>query len=170
MECKHIEDLLSPYLEDELTGEERQTVEEHLASCPACAELFSLMKEAQTSLSTFPELEISRDLVERLYGIPRKKKRFSLVYDFLLRPSLQPILAAVTILLTVVSFYMFHPNRSAIDEAIERQFHLGVSKVEKLYYEAESLTHSLGEYKNSLLISLKNLNPFKENEDTQTKK
>ncbi len=169
MACKHTEDLLSPYLEDELTGKERQTVEEHLASCPACTELLSLMKEAKISLSTFPELEISQDLTERLYGIPRKKKRFSLVYDFLLRPSLQPILAAATILLTVVSFYMFHPNRSTINEAIERQFHIGVSKVEKLYAEAESLTQSLGEYKDSLLVSLKNLNPFKGNEDTQTK-
>ena len=169
MECKNIEELLSPYLEDELTQQERQAVEEHLASCPACTILLSLMKEAHISLSTFPELEVSRDLVEKLYGVPQKKKRFSLVYDFLLRPSFQPILAAVAILLTVVSFYMFHPNRNAIDEAIERQFHIGLSKVEKLYAEAESVTNSLGEYKDSFLVSLKNLNPFKGNEDTQPK-
>ncbi len=169
MECHNIEELLSPYIEDELTREEKKAVEEHLTSCQACAELISYMKEARSSLSTFPELEIRQGLLEKLYGLPRKKKRFSLVYDFLLRPSLQPILAAATILLTVVSFYMFHPNRSALDEAIERQLHLGVSKVEKLYAEAESITQSLGEYKDSFLVSLKNLNPFKGNEDTQPK-
>jgi hypothetical protein len=127
------------------------------------------MKEARSSLATFPELEASQDLLEKLYGLPRKKKRFSLVYDFLLRPSLQPILAAATILLTVVSFYMFHPNRSAINDVIERQLHLGLSKIEKIYAEAESITHSLGEYKDSLLVSLNSLNPFKGNEDTQPK-
>jgi hypothetical protein len=78
-------------------------------------------------------------------------------------------MAAATILLTVVSFYMFHPNRSAINDAIERQFHLGLSKIEKLYAEAESITQSLGEYKDSFLFSLNNLNPFKGNEDTQPK-
>lgn len=169
MGCKDIEELLSPYLEDELTPQERQAVEKHLSSCPSCRELLSLMKEARISLSTFPELEVSRELVEKLYGVPHKKKRFSLVYDFLLRPSFQPVLAAATILLTVVSFYTFHPDRNAINDAIERQFHLGKSKVERLYAEAESLTHSLGEYKDNFLVSLKNLSPFKGNEDTQSK-
>ncbi len=169
MECKNIEELLSPYLEDELAQPERQAIEEHLAFCKACVELFSFMKEARLSLSTFPELEISQELVEKLYGVPQKKKRFSLVYDFLLRPSFQPILATATILLTVVSFYMFHPNRGAINDTIERHFRLGLSKVEKLYAEAESITDSLGEYKDSFLVSLKNLNPFKGNEDTQPK-
>jgi hypothetical protein len=169
MECKNIEELLSPYLEDELTEQEREAVEAHLASCPTCAGILSFMKEARSTLSTFPELEVSQELVEKLYTLPRKKKRFSLVYDFLLRPSFQPIMAAATILLTVVSFYMFHPNRSAINDAIERQFHLGLSKIEKLYAEAESITQSLGEYKDSFLFSLNNLNPFKGNEDTQPK-
>jgi anti-sigma factor RsiW len=169
MECKNIEELLSPYLEDGLNLRQREAVEVHLASCPSCSELLSFMKEARISLETFPELEVSQNLMERLYGVPRRKKRFRLVQDFLLRPSLQPILAAATILLTVVSFYAFHPNRSAINDAIERQFHLGISKVQKLYAEADSITHSLDEYKDSFFLSLKNLNPFKGNEDTDTK-
>ena len=169
MECKTIEDLLSPYLEDELTLEERQTMEEHLRSCQSCAELLSFMEEARTSLATLPELEVSEDLTKKLYDLPQKKKKFSLVFDFLLRPSLQPVMAAATVLLVVVSFYMFHPNRSAIDRALERQLHIGYSKVEKLYAEAESITHSLNEYKDNLLVSIKKLKPFIGNEDNQSK-
>lgn len=168
MECKAVEDLLSPYLEDELSLEERQNIEEHLQICQSCAEMLSFMKEAQISLATLPELEVSEDLIERLYNLPQKKKKFSLVFDFLLRPSLQPIMAAATVLLVVVSFYMFHPNRSAIDRAVERQLHIGYSKVERLYAEAESITQSLNEYKDNLLVSIKNLKPFRGNEDKKS--
>lgn len=169
MECKTIEELLSPYLEGELAQEERQAIQDHLRSCRNCAELFSFMRETRMSLTTFPEIEISEDLIKRLYDLPQKKKRFSLVFDFLLRPSLQPVMAAVTILLMAVSFYIFHPNRSAIDRALERQLHIGYSKVERLYAEAESITHSLNEYKDNLLVSIKNLKPFRGNEDKQQK-
>ncbi|MDH4257635.1 MAG: zf-HC2 domain-containing protein [Candidatus Aminicenantes bacterium] len=169
MECKRIEELLSPYLEDELTQEERQAVQGHLRSCQNCADLLSFMKETQMSLSTFPELEVSEGLIEKLYDLPQKKKRFSVVFEILLRPSLQPIMAAATVLLVMISFYAFHPNRNAINRSIERQFHIGFSKVEKLYAEAESFTQTLGEYKDNLLVSIKNLKPFRGNEDEQPK-
>lgn len=169
MECKTIENLLSPYLEDELTLEERKNIEEHLQSCQSCAELLSFMEDARVSLAAFPELEVSKDLTKKLYDLPQKKKKFSLVLDLLLRPSLQPVMAAATVLLVVVSFYIFHPNRSAIDRALERQLHIGYSKVERLYAEAESITHSLNEYKDNLLVSIKKLKPFRGNEDKQSR-
>jgi predicted anti-sigma-YlaC factor YlaD len=160
MKCEKIEELLSPYLENELSPEEKRLVEEHLESCKECRLLFSSLEEAQRSLSRFPELEVSERLSERLYSIPAKKKRFRLSFDFLLRPSLQPILAAATVLLTLISFYAFNPNRKAIDKSIDRQFHLGLNKVEKLYAKAESFTSNLGEYKDDILTSLKNIKIF----------
>jgi anti-sigma factor RsiW len=169
MGCERIEDLLSPYLEDDLTKEQRQAVETHLSTCARCDELLSLMRETTVSLSSFPEVDVRERLVEKLYELPKKRRKFRFVPDFLLRPSFQPIMAAATVLLVFVSFYVFHPERSAINQAIERQFKIGVSKVEKLYAEAESLTHSLGEYKDNLLVSIKNFKPFRGNEDEQPK-
>jgi len=169
MECERIEELLSPYLEDDLTKEERQNVNAHLYTCAGCAELLSLMREAKESLSSFPEVEVSEGLTEKLYELPQKRRKFHFVADFLLRPSFQPIMAAATVLLVFVSFYVFHPERSAINRSIERQFHIGFSKVEKLYAEAESITHTLDEYKDNLLVSIKNLKPFRGNEDEQPK-
>lgn len=169
MGCERIEELLSPYLEDDLTQEQKQTVEDHLHTCPSCAELLSLMREARESMSFFPEVEVSEELAEKLYALPHKRNKFRFISDILLRPSLQPVMAAATVLLVIVSFYMFHPQRNAINRSIERQFHIGISKVEKLYAEAEYITHSLGEYKDNLLVSLKNLKPFKGNEDEQPK-
>jgi hypothetical protein len=167
MGCERIEELLSPYFEDELEQEERRTVENHLRTCTSCAEMLLLLRETKESLSSFPELDVSEALTEKLYDLPQKKKRFGFVIDFLVRPSFQPIMAAATVLLVIVSFYMFNPERSAINRSIERQFHLGFSKVEKLYAEADSITHTLGEYKDNLLVSLKNLKPFRGDEDKE---
>jgi len=169
MGCERIEELLSPYLEDELTQEQKQTVDTHIHTCPSCAELLSLMREATESLSFFPEVDVSESLIEKLYELPQKRRKFRFIADFLLRPSFQPIMAAATVLLVFVSFYMFNPERSAINRSIERQFNIGFSKVEKIYAEAESITHTLGEYKVSLLVSIKNFNPFRGNEDEQPK-
>jgi hypothetical protein len=167
MGCERIEELLSPYLENELTQEERQTVDTHILACSDCAELLSLMKQTTESLASFPEVEVSDNLIEKLCGLPQKRKKFHFVKDFLLRPAYQPVLAAATILLVFVSFYAFHPERSAINRSVERQFKIGFSKVEKLYAEAGSITQTLGEYKDSFLVSIKNLKPFRGNEDEQ---
>ncbi len=169
MGCERIQELLSPYVEDELTQEQRQSVESHIHTCQNCKALLSLMNETRKSLSFFPEVDVSEGLREKLYDIPQKRKKFRLVFNFLLRPSFQPIMAAATILLVMVSFYMFHPEKSAINRSIERQLHIGFGKVERLYAEAESITHSLGEYKDNLLVSLKNLKPFRGNKDEKPK-
>ncbi len=165
MECELFENLLSPYLEDELTAEERLAVEEHLESCADCSLLFDLMSETQESLADFPQAEMSEELLERLYEIPHKKRKFRLSLDFLGRPALQPYMAAATILLTVMSFYLFHPEKSAIDKSINRQVHLGYGKIGKLYSEAETFTTSLGEQRDNILDTIKRKQPFGRNGD-----
>lgn len=165
MECERIEELLSPYLEDELNPEEKRAVESHLRTCPSCVGLLSLLKETHASLADFPEIEVSESLFERLSTIPTRKKRFRISLDFMLRPSLQPILAGAAVLLMMISFYLFHPNRDNIDKSVNRQVHIGYSKIEKLYAKAESLTDNVGAYKDNILVSLKKVNPFGGNED-----
>lgn len=157
MKCERIEEILSPYLEDELSPEVKKEVEKHLKTCQDCSALLSFLRKARESLSDFPELELSENLLNRLYSIPRRKKGFRLSLDFLLRPSLQPVLAAATALLTLISFYVFNPDRDLINKAIDRQIHLGYSKVEKLYARAESFATGLGEYKDNILVSLKKI-------------
>ena len=168
MKCKKIEELLSPYLEDELNPEEKGAVANHLKTCENCSLLFSLMKETQESLADFPELEVSENLLDRLYSIPSKKKKFKLRlpnFDFLVRPSLQPVLTVATIMLIMISFYFYGPNKSSIDKSISRKIHLGYSKIERLYAKAESFTASLGEHKDNILVSLKNIKLLGGNED-----
>lgn len=160
MECRNIEDLLSPYLDGELSFKEKQTVVEHLEVCKNCSSLFSMMKELTESMVDFPEIEASEDLLNRLSEIPEKRKKFKFGFNILLRPALQPVVAVLGILLIATIFYIFHPNRNQINKTIDRQLHLGYSKIEKLYSKAESFSADLGEYKDNILVSLKSTKFF----------
>jgi predicted anti-sigma-YlaC factor YlaD len=165
MECHKIENLLSPYLEDELSPREKQEVERHLESCSGCADLFNLLKETTRSLSSFPEVDVRPELFLELERIPEKKKRRIFILDILTRPALQPVMAAAGILLVLFSFYMFHPNRSGINKAVNRHLHMGYSKIERLFARTKSFTSSLGEYKDEIVVSLKNIKLFRGEEE-----
>ena len=165
MKCEHIEELLSSYIEDELAADERRAVKEHLRICRNCVTLLSLLQETTDSLARFPQAEVSEGLLEKIYAIPTQKKKFSLRLDFLLKPSLQPILAAATVLMTVVSFYTFNPNRDAINKSINRQLHLGYRKAGYIYSKAESFAASLGEHKDNILESIKSVKLFGRGEE-----
>ncbi len=160
MKCDRIEELLSPYLEGDLAADEKALVEEHLQTCRECGLLAAALNDTRGALAGFPELEVSPSLRARLYGIQERKKRHSFALDFLLKPSLQPVFAAATIFLTLLSFYFFNPNKRSFDRAIDQQIHLGYSQVEKLYARAESWTDRLGGYKDEILSSVKNWKIF----------
>jgi len=167
MECKHIEKLLSPYLDNELDPAERLQVEKHLNQCPSCAQLYAALQETVDALSEMPELEISEDLRKRLYKIEQKKSKagFKSRLEFLLRPAFQPIMAAIAAVMVLLSVYTFHPNRSQINKAIERQIHIGYSKISRLVSKAESFTDSLKGQKDTILVSLKDIDLFGESEE-----
>lgn len=164
MMCDKFEELLTSYADGELGPEQRDLVDRHVRACPGCAALLSALRSADESLASFPEIEPSTRLREKLYAIPgRKKFRFSL--DILLRPALQPVFAAATVFLVVFSFYMLSPEKNRINKAIGRQFHRGYNQAEKLYAKAESFTDSLGAYADSVFDSLKKINPLSKSEE-----
>jgi anti-sigma factor RsiW len=165
MNCERIEELLSSYLERDLSPEDKREVEAHLEICPSCAELLAALRETQEALAGFPELEPSPALMVKLYAIPEKKRFFKQAFDFLLRPSLQPVFAAFSTLFIALSFVFFLPQGRGIQKALNRQLHLGYSQVEKLYAKAGSFTDELGSIKDSVVDSLKTLNPLKGQEE-----
>ncbi len=164
MMCDKFEDLLTSYADGELEPGQKDLVDRHVRACPGCAALLSALLSTDTSLAAFPEIEPSPRLREKLYAIPdRKKFRFSL--NLLLRPALQPVLAAATVFLVVFSFYMLSPEKSRINKAIGRQFDWGYNQAEKLYAKAGSVTDSLGAYAESVFDSLKKINPLSKSEE-----
>ena len=157
--CDRIEGLLASYVDGDLGPEDTELVRLHLASCPACATLAACLTSADEAFAAFPEIEPSPALRARLRAVPaRRRLRFSL--DVLLKPSLQPIFAAATIVAVALSLYMASPDKKRIEEAVTRQLHRGYSAFEKLTARAGALTDSLVAAADSLYASIKTLNPL----------
>jgi len=164
MSCNRTENLLAAYADGELGAEDRAFVEEHLRTCPGCAVLLGLLKAATESLAAFPEVEPSPALRTRLRAIPVRKRRFLALPEWVLKPSLQPVFAAASLVLVLFSFYMFNPDKQYINNAVGRLFHRGVGTIEKIYAQAGTVTDALGGYAENVLVSLEKINPLKRNE------
>lgn len=161
MTCERIEELLSAYLEGELGPAEKAEVEAHLAGCPACSEFAGLMKEGLEAMAGFPEIEPSPALFARLYAVPEKaRKRKSAartVFDWLTRPALQPVYAAATAVLIVLSFVLFHPEGQGIRKRIDVGLHRGIGTVEKLWADAGTLKGQVGALTGDVIKSFNTL-------------
>lgn len=171
MTCERFEELLSAYLEGGLAAAERAEVESHLASCPACADLAGLMKEMMAAAAAFPEVEPSPALYAKLYDIPEaergKKPGFRTVFDWLAKPSLQPVYATLTVVLLALSFVLFHPEGSGIRKQINLKLHQGIGTVEKLYAGAGTLKSEVGSFAGNVVKSIKTLDLLKGGEGIQ---
>lgn len=158
--CERIEGLLASYVDGELGPDEKALVEAHLAACLECAALAACLKSADAALAAFPDIEPAPVLMQKLRTVPAPRRRFRLSFDVLLRPSLQPVFAVATILAVGFSLYMASPDKKRIDQAINRQIHLGYSAFEKLTARAGALTDSLGAAADNLFVSLGKINPL----------
>jgi anti-sigma factor RsiW len=168
MSCDRIQDLIAGYVDNDLPAADKALVESHCAACADCAGLLAALKDAGEALASFPEVEPSPALLEKLYEIPVRKRGRRWSLGFFLKPSLQPILAAATVFMALVSLYFLNPDRKAFDKAVSREFHRGISRIERLYAEAESVTDSLGAYASNVFTALKALNPLGPREDKKT--
>jgi hypothetical protein len=169
MTCERIQELLSAFLEGDLSQAENTLVEAHLAACPDCAAGLAILSRTQRALAGFPELDVSPGLQARLAAIPQRKRKFSFSLDFVVKPALQPVFAAATIFMTLLSFYLFNPNKKDIDRAIDLKVHSGYGQVEKLYAKAGSFTDRLGDTAENIFVSVKNWKIFGGGEDEPDK-
>ena len=62
MNCKIVQELLSPYLDGAVTGTEMQAVRQHLDSCSACSREFSLLRQTQQLLASAGRPRVPADL------------------------------------------------------------------------------------------------------------
>jgi len=165
MDCDRVQELLAAYSDSDFAPEEVLSIENHLRACGECASLAALLREADAALAAFPQIDPGRELYDRLIAIPSRKPRFRTIFAVLQRPALQPIMAAATVLLAVLSLYLLYPGRAQINKTLARTFHRGIGQVEKIYAEAGSLTDTLGSYAENVFVSLKSLNPLGKNKD-----
>jgi len=171
MTCERMEELLSAYLEGELAAAERAEFEAHLAACPECAELVGLMRETMAAAASFPEVEPSPALYARLYAVPEEKRAkrrlVRPVFEWLARPALQPVYAALTAFIAVLTFVLFHPEGQGIRKKIDIGLHRGFGTVEKLYADAGSIKGEVGTLARNVVKSFDALGLSRANENNK---
>ncbi len=67
--------------------------------------------------------------------------------------------------MTLVSFYLFGPNKAAIDRSIDRTVHQGYSQVERLFVKTGFVKDRLEAHKDKLLVSIRDLELFDGSKD-----
>jgi anti-sigma factor RsiW len=75
MTCKELVELVTNYLENSLSPEERQRFEAHLATCTGCAVYLDQIRKTITLLGTLTEETIPQRASDELLHIFRNWKR-----------------------------------------------------------------------------------------------
>jgi anti-sigma factor RsiW len=75
MECTRVHELLSDHLEGTLNEVLRGEAEAHLAGCADCRALREALVEVVETLRAFPDLEPSRNLVDRVVAATRELRQ-----------------------------------------------------------------------------------------------
>jgi anti-sigma factor RsiW len=122
MKCGEIQELLTAYVDGEVTSKEKIIAEEHLASCVSC----TTTAKVETSLKTLvhekgQSVPVPHNLREKIGKVPLGKRRHSVFQRPLiwLRTGPLPVyaLAAAALLLFIFPNFLFQ-KRSLIEEAI----------------------------------------------------
>lgn len=114
MECKRIKELLSPYLDKELTGKETALVEEHLRRCSRCPGELERLKRTVHLVSSLEEVEPPKDFLSEIHRKMRVESRLKRFLNkvFFPLPIKLPLeaLAAVLIAAVIISLNRYYPS------------------------------------------------------------
>src|SRR5438105_3942812 len=70
MNCAQVEELLSAYLDNALTSEERRVVAVHLHHCERCSSMLADFRRFDALLSELPRVHPTPELRERIFASP----------------------------------------------------------------------------------------------------
>jgi hypothetical protein len=96
-----------------------------------------------------------------------KRRLFRPVFEWLARPALQPVYAALTGVFIVLSFALFHPEGRGLRKAVEVQFHRGLGAVERLYADAGGIKGEIKALSANIVRSFDSLGLGREDEKKQ---
>jgi predicted anti-sigma-YlaC factor YlaD len=99
-QCLHIEELLSGYLDDELTQQQSQQVSAHIDTCPHCKQSYEQLASLQQEVNMMKMPEMETDRLDQIMNEPVAKATQSLGWVVLL------IGIAIALVFALTSFYV----------------------------------------------------------------
>jgi len=102
MNCRRVVNLMSAYVDGELTGEEMLAIRRHMSECEECAEEHKLTRMTKLALANLrtaaPRKDLARSIVMQLdeVQIPRYQRYVSSVFQ-VMHEKLSPVAAALAV-------------------------------------------------------------------------
>lgn len=125
MECPRIEERLSEYMERTLPPEEMAEVARHLGTCDACAAMLEEMRYIQLACKSYPALEFSTKLLDRILlrtsGRTRTRTLSERLRESLVRPMMTPRFAfgsVLALLFVALSVGLMRPHMQNIGSSL----------------------------------------------------
>jgi predicted anti-sigma-YlaC factor YlaD len=146
MDCQKIEDLISMYIEDELSRELHDEVALHLDECEECRKL---KEKIEDLMGFFPELEeeVPFYLKNRLYYIPESQETEAMLESryYLLR-WIAAVIGTFVLFLNLFYFTNIYPPAN-------RVLHSAAGQIQTITVQAEAFIQKVAETRGMVLIS-----------------
>jgi hypothetical protein len=131
IDCYHFKNLISDYIDGNISFNNRKDFEEHLDSCPTCRSLFQSVLSTKNAMRNFAAVSVSQDFMPRLqnkisaytntFNQPNSTKGIS-------SPKIPPLTYgfAVAFLIVLVTFFIVNSHQydepnTAIPPVVKQQ-------------------------------------------------
>lgn len=140
MNCETMEELLSAYIDGEATAEERQTVEQHIASCASCRAALQDFSTVQTLSRMLPVLDAPQGFRQRVTErVERTSRTWFRIRQFAPRFALGTI--ALLLISTGVLFWQW--RQSPVNQPEQYAASVEVYAEDILFEDVSATTDSL---------------------------
>lgn|SRR5690554_3967200 len=112
MNCHRIQNLLSSYLDQELSADSRRLVRKHLFQCSSCARLYEELTQVKRTLGNLEPPSSPGDILQKVYFYRKGKLLEQTVFW-----GKRLVLTAVWILLFLLTSFLLFPGSAPPDLA-----------------------------------------------------
>jgi Putative zinc-finger/Predicted integral membrane protein (DUF2275) len=145
--CKEIENNLSLYLDDLLSGADKQAVEEHLKSCPRCTKALVQLSKTHTLVNNLAEVEPPAWFKQKIMAKVREeseKKSFVQKWFYPLRIKI-PVQILATVFIAVLAVYIYRAGEEQMKEVVPSSVPAPVMEVQKSQLPEQKIKTSADE-------------------------
>ena len=131
--CKDIENNLPLYLDNSLSGADKQTVEEHLKSCPLCTKALIQLRKTQSLVNNLAEIEPPAWFKQKIIAKVREeaeKKSLVQKWFYPLRIKI-PVQILATVFIAVLAVYIYRAGEEQMKEVVPSSAPAPVMEVSK---------------------------------------
>lgn len=147
MNCHRVQSLLSAYLDQEISSEERRLIRNHIFNCPDCAQCFEDLSRIKNCLGSLEPPSSQVDLIDHLLYY-----KLHVDHSFPSNPWMWgkrlTLTAACIFLFLLTSFYLFpvnSPNRMIAGQEVEFNVQDNFTPYQLVTEQSSSVNLFLGE-------------------------